>query len=248
MAEDPFFEVAEDVKEALSVVKPLFGQWEDAVAKENTSSKEFDNLTETIKEKLFDIADDCAALQETIDIVTRSNKFELPAGEVRNRKEFIATVVKTVDTMEKKIDSTIARIKNAREQRENLFALPKSDSKTPLTSPSAPQTRGNGWGSRAPSRAEKLGRMVEEENDEFIANERQRQQQLRRQEDEHLEEMSHDLDILSEMSISIGETLEEHDSLLDQFQSDIQRTTNRITGSIKKVSEMIDKSSNTTSW
>jgi len=71
---------------------------------------------------------------------------------------------------------------------------------------------------------------------------------MREEEDEQLDYLSAGVTKLNEMSLTINDELHDQDKLLDEFEGEVQKSSNRISAGIKRVSELIDRSSNRTSY
>jgi t-SNARE complex subunit (syntaxin) len=95
---------------------------------------------------------------------------------------------------------------------------------------------------------EKLEAAIRDDNEAFIQAQTVRQSQMRKDEDEHLDHLERGLGKLGEMSLTIRDELEDQDELLDRFQNEVTSTSNRVSAGIKKISELIDRSSTRTSW
>jgi syntaxin 6 len=147
--------------------------------------------------------------------------------EVADRRKFVTDTRATVAQMKKDIDNPVTRAKVERDQRSSLI----------------PTTMGTPRTSR-----EKLEAAIRDDNEAFIQAQQVRQTQMRQEEEEHLDHLEKGLGKLSEMSLTIHEELEDQDELLDKFQNEVASTTNRVSAGIKKISELIDRSSTRTSW
>ncbi|ELR16756.1 syntaxin 6, putative [Acanthamoeba castellanii str. Neff] len=151
-------------------------------------------------------------------------KFRMNEQEVADRRKFVTDTRATVAQMKKDIDNPVTRAKVERDQRSSLI----------------PTTMGTPRTSR-----EKLEAAIRDDNEAFIQAQQVRQTQMRQEEEEHLDHLEKGLGKLSEMSLTIHEELEDQDELLDKFQNEVASTTNRVSAGIKKISELIDRSSST---
>ena len=73
-----------------------------------------------------------------------------------------------------------------------------------------------------------------DDDDDFIQAELRDQQQLRSQQDQHLDVMSEGLTRLKDVSHAIADELDEHNRLLDDLDGDIADTDNVLLSSLDK--------------
>jgi len=218
---DNLHEAFKKQKFNLEAYKSLVG----AYRKSRNRSEKIE-LLEVIKNIEWDLQD----LEETIQKAEEKKaKIKLDDSELNSRRRFIRESRENLDAVKKHMQNRDTRGKIEKDQRETLFAR---------------ETRAAPTNSRQ-SRIEKV---IEDDNEDFMRNEKQRQLQLRKEEDENLEEISVGVDKLHEMGLTIGDELASQESLIQRLGDEVEETKNKLSSAVKRVSELIDKSSNSTSY
>jgi len=89
---------------------------------------------------------------------------------------------------------------------------------------------------------------IVEENNEFLANQHQRQEQIFRQQDEHLGVLSNTITRLGGMGKEIDKAIKEQDGIIMDVGNDIDKTEGGLKGAIKRVNDLIDSTRDSTQW
>ena len=89
-----------------------------------------------------------------------------------------------------------------------------------------------------------LDAYMKEENDFFINNERNRQQEIMRQQDEELDKLGQSVQIVAKIGEEINKEIENQSVLLDDLGDQADQTDIRIVSSKRKIDEIIEKYSN----
>jgi len=232
--QDPFYVVKEEVVQSVNGAKTLFARWQELCNSSTNTAQdaEFQWTSNELKKVIKNIEWDIQDLEETISIVEEDRgKFKIDPTELAERKKFVQEVQSGIRKIKEEVENPKIVRKLQQDNREALFALPNSKK-----SDQRPKTQ-----------REKLEEAIIEDNENFIKQEQMRIERLQEEEDEQLDYLSAGVTKLNEMSITIGDELDDQNQLLDDFQGEVEKTSNRISAGIKKISELIDQSSNRTS-
>jgi len=224
--QDPFDIVREEVMQSVNGARTLYARWRELLNTTNTAEDdEFKWTTQELKRVVKSIEWDLLDLDETISIVESNRaKFHMDEWEVAARRSFVSDARATVAQMKKEMDDPASRAKIERDQRASL--IPSSRERT----------------------RERMEDSLHEDNESFIRAQKNKQEEMRKEEDQHLDHLERGLNKLSRMSLTIHDELEDQDELLEKFNSEVNSTTNRVSAGIKRISELIDRSSTRTSW
>ena len=91
---------------------------------------------------------------------------------------------------------------------------------------------------------EELDEYMREENEFFINNERNRQNEIIRQQDQQLDKLHENVKIVGQIGQQIGDEIEKQQIILDEMGEQVDNTDIRIQSSRRKIDEIIEKSSN----
>jgi len=215
-ARDPFYVVKEKVQELTTTLSTDFDRWKELLETTNTAShKDFAPLTQSVKVTLKKLNIDLNDLAQTIEIVSanRQRFKDIDDKELDSRKRFVNDTKSTVQEYEDTLGSVRTKSKLERDSREQLYAKENSQRKSAKE------------------------REREREGNDFVDAKAQSQQQVERQQDEVLDDMTHALDRLGAMAGTIKTTLGEQNEMLKEFDNEMDRTQ----GAMGKVMRKIDK-------
>eukprot|EP00053_Salpingoeca_punica_P007094 m.65587 g.65587 ORF g.65587 m.65587 type:complete len:245 (+) comp13996_c0_seq1:219-953(+) len=213
---DPFPGVKEEVVQAMNNARALFSRWKTLLESEN-SDDEFEWTTKELKTALKNIEYDLEDLAETITVVEANPaRFKISAQEVTERKQFVSQTKDAMGEIKRTLNDYKAKAKTQQQNRQNLLAQPKN------------------------SKYAKLEQEIARDNQQFIDNEQQHQQQLIRQQDETLEDMSSTINILKHYSEMIGDELDEQNEMLTEFDQEMDNTTDKLKQTLKKVDRALE--------
>eukprot|EP00058_Branchiostoma_floridae_P007050 XP_002592538.1 hypothetical protein BRAFLDRAFT_113843 [Branchiostoma floridae] len=188
--EDPFFVVKDEVQKAVQNATGLYQRWcellEDPVS---VSKEEYDWTSNELRNSLRSIEWDLEDLDETINILCRSNprKFKIDQQELADRRAFISRTRQSVKEMKDHMASPSAKARIEGRNRQHLFNGP----------------------SKRQDRYTKLDSEMDNTNQKFIADTRQQQQLIVESQDDQLEMVSGSVGVLKNMSHQIGNELDE---------------------------------------
>eukprot|EP01118_Nematostelium_gracile_P008138 TRINITY_DN2686_c0_g1_i1.p1 TRINITY_DN2686_c0_g1~~TRINITY_DN2686_c0_g1_i1.p1 ORF type:complete len:253 (+),score=80.75 TRINITY_DN2686_c0_g1_i1:121-879(+) len=224
---DPFYMVKEEVTESMSAIEEMFTKWKDLLDSTNTSTNdEFQWVSNEIKTAMKAIETDLEDLDETIYNVERDKaRFKIDDAEIRNRKAFVSGTRKTIKSIQDEMNSTRSKGKIQSDARSSLMG--------------SAAKKGDGRFSR-------LEQEIEKDNDEFIRNQTQRQEQIFKEQDEDLTEISHTVGTLKNMAGTIGVALDEHGRLIDDINVEADKADSGIKAGIRKVNQLIDSTKDST--
>ena len=125
--------ISSEVQKTVSSIQELYRRWQDLLSNPKTAGKEEFNWTSNeIRNNIRSVEWDLEDLEETIGIVeSNPTKFTLSPSEISSRKAFIADVKKTVQSIKDYINSSDAKAKVEKSNRqvsESCFDNPYIDS------------------------------------------------------------------------------------------------------------------------
>jgi len=217
--QDPFYVVKEEVTEALQAVDEMYEKWKDLLENSNTSTNEdFKWVTNELKTGLRGIESDLTDLEETISIVEKDKaRFRIEEYEINNRKNFVSSTRKKIQSIKDNMNSTKTKGKIERDSRSNLMSQKNEHNKF--------------------ARYEAA---VQQDNEHFIEGQHHKQQQIMRHQDQGLDKLSHTVGNLKEIASNIDTTLEEHSILIEEIEKDTNKADSGLKGAIKKVNNLLD--------
>uniref|UniRef100_A0A3P8S0Q5 Syntaxin 6 n=1 Tax=Amphiprion percula TaxID=161767 RepID=A0A3P8S0Q5_AMPPE len=239
--EDPFFVVKGEVQKAVNAAQSLHHRWRELLQEGGGASKEeIDWTTNELRNSLRSIEWDLEDLDETINILKRSErivesnpkKFNLDAAELSKRKAFITSTRLTVKEMKEQMSSPAA----ASADRKNRQALlGDHGAQGPIWQP-------------GPDKYSRLDRQLQNANSQFIEEQQVQQQLIAEQQDEQLELVSGTIGVLKNMSERIGMELDEQAVMLDDFSHEMDNTQSRLDNVMKKLAKVSHMTSDRRQW
>lgn len=230
LLQDPFYVVKEEVQQSVSGVTTLYDRWQELLRGTNTAQNdEFKWTTTQIKNGIKSIEWDLQDLEETIGIVEGNRqRFKLDINEVESRKGFITETKATIKKMKDDLNNAQTKGKMENDARSTLMNSAKKNSQDP-------QGKFDG-----------LHKAIVEDNDQYIANSQKQLQQTMDAQDEDLEAISKVTGNLKEIGITIGDELVRHGRILEEMDSEVDRTNSRLSNTLKRLNKLIDSTSDRT--
>eukprot|EP00112_Aurelia_sp_Birch-Aquarium-sp1_P022553 Seg6392.1 transcript_id=Seg6392.1/GoldUCD/mRNA.D3Y31 product=Syntaxin-6 protein_id=Seg6392.1/GoldUCD/D3Y31 len=218
--EDPFFVVRDEVQKAVNSVQELYRRWQDLLNNTNSSNKEEYNWTSNeIKNSVRSVEWDLEDLEETIGIVeSNPNKFTLAKDEIENRKGFIKSVRRTIQSIKEDVNSPEVKAKVEKNSRQALVGAVKYQS-------------GNKYS--------RLENDMEKSNQRYIDETQHQQQQLMRRQDEQLVDVSQSVGVLKSIGVRIDSELDEQSVLLDDLGNEIEMTDSKLQTILVRVEKVL---------
>ncbi|KAL6070345.1 Syntaxin-6 [Balamuthia mandrillaris] len=157
-------------------------------------------------------------------------KFQIEEAEVATRQAFVQEVKNTIANMKTKMNSAQTQAKMERDKRK-------------VVEHSTKPSRGKERNQRS-----MLEDAIHQENENFFQQQRLQQMRLREEEDMELDELHAGVEKLEEIGITINDELTAQESLIKRLGDEVDNTNSKILFGIKKLSTLIDQSSDRTSW
>eukprot|EP01137_Pigoraptor_chileana_P003111 Opistho-2@42860 len=230
--EDPFFEVRDDVQKSISTAQELYDRWQELLSDNTTASKneELDWVARELRTVLKTVELDLDDLDEVIKISESDpEKFDLTRSEIDDRKAFVARTRRTLNDIRDHMANSGNRVKV--QQRGELLGG---------------KAGGSGTGSKAAGKkADKYAKAQEEtrkQNQTFIDDQKQLQEQIIRQQDHELDQISTSLSRTKEISLKIGDELDAQDELINDLDQHMDNTGSRLKQVIAKVDKVMRSS------
>jgi len=223
--QDPFYVVKEEVQQSVQGVTALYERWQDLLNNTNTATnEEFKWTTNELKTGLRSIDWDVTDLEETVGIVeSNKSRFPIDETELNVRKQFIQTTKQKIQSIKEDMLSTRTRGKMEKDQKDLLMVQKKPESKFT-----------------------KLQDAYEADNQDYIDNQTQRQEQIVRDQDQHLDQLGQTVGVLKKMGETINEELRVHDELITGLDADITRVDSGLKGAVKRVNAILDSTKDST--
>jgi len=224
---DPFYVVKDEVEQSLVGMEDLFTKWHNILRNENTAqSDEFRWLSTELKKVVDSIEWEVKDLQETISIVEDNpDKFSIEPYEIDNRKNFVKTVQSKLELVKREMNAPGTHTKMQQDEKDSLMKT------------SAKQTR-----------YAKLEQEIEGDNDKFIEGEQVKQQLIEKEQEQYLDKLDVTADTLGNIGRSISDELRDQNHMLDEFAIEVDDTNSRMKQASSKVTQLIGKLSEKTSW
>jgi syntaxin 6 len=231
LLQDPFYVVKEEVQQSVSGVTTLYDRWQELLKSTNTAQNdEFKWTTTQIKNGIKSIEWDLQDLEETIGIVEGNRqRFKLDVAEVESRKAFITETKATIKKMKDDLNNATTKGKMENDARSTLMGSKK------------PQTQEQG-------KFDGLHKAIVEDNDQYINNSRQQMQATMDSQDQDLDAISRGAATLKEMGVTINNELLTQQRILEEMDSEVDKTNSRLNNMLKRLNKLIDSTSDRVQW
>ncbi|EDQ91699.1 uncharacterized protein MONBRDRAFT_22769 [Monosiga brevicollis MX1] len=192
--------------------RALYQRWQQLFGDRSTDSEELEWTTKELRTSLKGIDWDLEDLAETVVIAEKEpEKFKLSHTELAARRQFIERSRRDVQEM---VDGTNpAKIKAKRDASD----------------------KANLMGGSKYNRYEKLEREIQEDNQNFIDDQHQTQGMIMREQDTQLQEVGQTIGVLRQMGQMIGDELEDQNELLEDLDTEMTTTGDRLTNVLRKL-------------
>eukprot|EP01135_Chromosphaera_perkinsii_P003922 Nk52_evm23s262 gene=Nk52_evmTU23s262 len=233
--EDPFFVVKSEVQQAVSSTEALFTRWKQLIQdhRRGSNADEIEWTANELKKTLRSIEWDLEDLEETIKIVEQNPaKFRLTMDEIAGRKGFVSQTRSRIDEIRRSLES------GKNDLQRNALMNNKGKGIA-----SAAGGGLHGQGSPGRDRYRKLDDAIQRDNSDFMREEQQRQMQMMRQQDQHLEQVGQQVGLLRNMGEDIGKELEEQRGMLDELDMDMDHTKHRLDNMLNKIDKVVQSTS-----
>jgi len=233
LLQDPFYVVKEEVQQSVNGITTLYDRWQELLKTTNTATNdEFKWTTNQLRTGIKSIEWDLQDLEETIGIVENNRqKFRLEQAEVDSRKKFISETQYIIKKMKEELNTTQTKGKLDNDNRDAL--MNKSNGKA---------------SNRGDDRFAALDDAIKSDNEAFIRNQGQVQEQIMRQQDTDLDDLSQVVGVLGQMGTSIHSELEQHNRILDDLDAGVDNTSGRLNSVMRRVNKLLESTSDRVQW
>eukprot|EP00899_Mesostigma_viride_P028745 jgi/Mesvir1/9055/Mv21332-RA.1 len=220
-AQDPFHVVRDDVSAAVTKLMAKFDRWQKMGPRLEKAV-----LGSELEKDLETVSWEVEELEKAISVAEKDMaRFNVNQAEINRRRDWTKTT----------------RSRLAAVQRTLLAAAA-----TPASGGSGSGIIGKGKTASdfvaGPSATEMKMRARMEENERYVASEREKQQSLLKQQDEDLDDLSESITKIHHVGLTINEELKSQEVLLDEFGSDLQGASNRLEAAQRKMQQVLQKS------
>jgi len=231
LLQDPFYVVKEEVQQSVSGVNSMYERWQELLKGTNTAQNdEFKWITTQIKNGIKSIEWDIQDLEETIGIVEGNRqRFKLDAAEVESRKGFITETKLTIKRIKDDLSNAQTKGKLENDVRSTLMDTNKKN----------PQDQGKFSG---------LKNAIIEDNDQFIDKSTQQIQLTMASQDQDLDSLGHVVGTLKQQGIVINDELKKQEKLLEEMDSETDKTQSRLSREIRRLNKLMDDMSDKVQW
>jgi len=231
LLQDPFYVVKEEVQQSVNGITTLYDRWQELLKTTNTATNdEFKWTTNQLRTGIKSIEWDLQDLEETIGIVeSNRQKFRLEQAEVDSRKKFISETQYIIKKMKEELNNTQTKGKMENDQRSELM-------------------KNKGSSRDVPDRFAALDDAIKNDNDAFIRNQAQVQDQIIRQQDTDLDDLSNVVGVLGQMGTSIHSELEQQSRILDDLEAGVDNTSGRLNAVMRRVNKLLESTSDRVQW
>lgn len=234
LLQDPFYVVKEEVQSSVNGITTLYDRWQELLKTTNTATNdEFKWTTNQLRTGIKSIEWDLQDLEETIGIVENNRqKFRLEQSEVDSRKKFISETQYIIKKMKEELNATQTKGKMDNDNRDTLM---NKSSKGPR-------------GDMSNDRFAALDDAIRNDNDSFIRNQGQVQDQMIRQQDTDLDDLSNVVGVLGQMGNAIHSELDQHHKILEDLDAGVDNTSGRLNAVMRRVNKLLESTSDRVQW
>ncbi|CAK7350501.1 unnamed protein product [Dovyalis caffra] len=218
-AQDPFYIVKEEIQESIDKLQSSFHQWErisSDTGEQVRLTKELLAACESIEWKVDE-------LDKAISVAARDPSwYGIDEAELEKRRRWTSTARAQVGNVKKAVVS-------GREVNLSGTASVNGMRRELLRMPNAQQTD--------------KSNQYSQDNDDFIQSESDRQMLLIKQQDEELDELSASVERIGGVGLTIHEELLAQEKIIDDLDTEMDTTSNRLDFVQKKVAMVMKKAS-----
>ncbi|GAM26381.1 hypothetical protein SAMD00019534_095560, partial [Acytostelium subglobosum LB1] len=219
---DPFNIVQEQTQISIEGLASLHQRWSTLLKHSNTyQSKEFQWCQTEINVVIKHINEDIEDLKKTIDVVLANpSRFNVSASELDARKRFIRQATITVEQVSNDIKSPQTITKIEQDKRSSLMPVDQK------------QHRNN-------QQHQVMKQIVEEDNNDFLRNNLQLQQQMMREQDQSLDELSESIKYLGKIGMTMTTELTSQGKILDNLNDRADHSLCNLNSVMRKLDRLM---------
>ncbi|KAJ3799943.1 syntaxin 6, N-terminal-domain-containing protein [Lentinula aff. detonsa] len=220
MATDPYHAVQQEIQTSLQTAGQLRASYVRIKNMAREDSEELGWARSELKATLAALEADLEDLEDSVKIVenTGPRMFGLEESEVQERKRYVAYVRKEVESMRAELNTE------------------RSGTSQNLSSHSASSQSHSGQ--NTPRLEPERG--LDEDHQEAWA--REEQQLMIREQDRTMESIAGTLSTLAQQAGLMGQEIGEHNEMLDDLESGVDRTDNKLSDAMRKMRKFARKS------
>ncbi len=218
------------MSQAINGVNTLYTRWQELLQTANTATdEEFVWTANELKNGVRSIEFDLQDLDETVAIVEANpQKFKLAPGEVASRKKFISDTRKLLGEIKQALLSTKAQAKLEADKRDNLIK--------------------QGAKPKAYNKFAKLEDALNKDNQNFLEEQQQQQQLIMKDQDHDVENLSKTVGTLREVSIVVGDEIDNQGRMLDELNTEVDSTSARMRSAISQTGKLLNDTADKRPW
>jgi len=228
-AGDPFYVFRDALHTQVEKVRVQYLKWKDMLDNTNTAKNpEWPSTHLALKASLQSLSTDMTQLEGTVVMVENApHKFpHISADELRTRRRFVDET-----------KAGIAEMQNAYTSRRTAGKI--DNDKRALLTARTPEAGGAGGGASNPYGAS---------HDAFIGEQKQRQEMIRKQQEEHLDGLGESVDRLGAMASSIHVELAEQDRMIDDLDRDVDEAQGSMDQALKQIQKLLQTKDRCQLW
>eukprot|EP00770_Monocercomonoides_exilis_P010576 MONOS_10523.1-p1 / transcript=MONOS_10523.1 / gene=MONOS_10523 / organism=Monocercomonoides_exilis_PA203 / gene_product= Syntaxin 6A / transcript_product= Syntaxin 6A / location=Mono_scaffold00482:1180-2189(-) / protein_length=226 / sequence_SO=supercontig / SO=protein_coding / is_pseudo=false len=219
--DDPFYIIKYEIENSLKALDEDFIGWKRAF--ERGELEQFDQLKSDLAGNIESLRGDLQLLSESIDVTAgQLSRFRIDEKEIESRREFVRSTRIKLQNMEETINSPKAQEKSQKMIKEVRIRLIK-DQKA--------------------SKMSKLDSELIEYNQRSINEQMQDQQMIERQQDEKLDILHEATTKLTEMSVEMGNAIDDSVNEIEKASNDIEQNEKKIGILNKAITKMLNSKS-----
>ncbi|CAA7407061.1 unnamed protein product [Spirodela intermedia] len=220
-AQDPFYIVKEEIQESIDKLQDSFRQWKQSPS--NTG--EYVHLTRELLGSCESIEWQVVELDKAITVAAKDPAYyHIDEVELDKRSRWTSNARNQVSTVKKALDV-------ARDRSKLLVSSTDGKHREMMRLPNDIHLGG------------KSNSYEGEDNDDFISSESDRQSLLIKKQDEELDQLSVSVQRIGGIGLTIHEELIGQDKILEDLNSEMETTSNRLDFVQKKVAMVMKKAS-----
>mmetsp|Transcript_27647 Transcript_27647/g.66916 ORF Transcript_27647/g.66916 Transcript_27647/m.66916 type:complete len:241 (-) Transcript_27647:66-788(-) len=210
---DPYYQAQDEIQENVRRLSAMYEDWKIIFNKENTAkSRRFQDLHSELLGDLRMIGQDVQDIEQSVDAVKQMrDRFPtINDAELHDREAFVRRVKQSINEIREKVTSKETQAKLERHKQEA-----SSDQDAVRR------------------------RRIENENEAFLRNTQSQQQQLVRQQDEQLNELSVVAERLGQTASIINVELEDQQRMLSELDRDMDREAEKLNFVMKRMGKLL---------
>ncbi|KAI8621250.1 syntaxin 6, N-terminal-domain-containing protein [Chytriomyces sp. MP71] len=231
MPEDPYYSVKEEIEAALTEASRLHTNLVRLVAKGGSGAEagEIAWTRARLSEAVQTLSEDAADVRDAVKMgEANPAKFALSPADVRERREFVATVQRRVA----EIRDVLAQPQAARGAAHGRAATAQANRDQLLSQSSR-------------SAASATPHATPKTNDQFLDRENGMQQQIMQQQDQQLEGVAATVTTLKEVALVMNQELDDQTALLADLDVQVDQTQGKLDMGVKRLKDFIDANADT---